>query len=71
MFDLFRKEKFAALQNESKKLEYKLRFEQNEAVEKAVEYFQNNEKGEFLLKVSRKLMGSKLTVSMIGYKNYE
>ena len=29
-----------------------------------------NEKGEFLLKVSRKLVGSKLTVSMIGYKNH-
>lgn len=48
LFDLFRKEKFAALQNENKKLEYTLRFEQNEAVEKAVAYFQNNEKGEFL-----------------------
>ena len=48
LFDLFRKEKFAALQNENKKLEYTLRFEQNEAVEKALEYFQNNEKGEFL-----------------------
>lgn len=48
LFDLFRKEKFAALQNESKKLDYTLRYEQNEAVEKAFEYFQNNEKGEFL-----------------------
>ena len=48
LFDLFRKEKFAALQNENKKLEYTLRYEQNEAVEKAIEYFQNNEKGEFL-----------------------
>lgn len=48
LFDLFRKEKFAALQNESKKLDYTLRYEQNEAVEKALEYFQNNEKGEFL-----------------------
>jgi len=48
LFDLFRKEKFAALQNENKKLEYTLRFEQNEAVEKAIEYFQSNEKGEFL-----------------------
>ncbi len=48
LFDLFRKEKFAALQNENKKLEYTLRYEQNEAVEKAVAYFQNNEKGEYL-----------------------
>jgi len=48
LFDLFRKEKFAALQNKNKKLEYTLRYEQNEAVEKAIEYFQNNEKGEFL-----------------------
>jgi len=48
LFDLFRKEKFAALQNENKKLEYTLRYEQNEAVEKAIEYFQNNEKGEYL-----------------------
>ena len=48
LFDLFRKEKFAALQNENKKLEYTLRYEQNEAVEKAIEYFQNNKKGEFL-----------------------
>lgn len=48
LFNLFRKEKFAALQNENKKLEYTLRYEQNEAVEKAIEYFQNNEKGEYL-----------------------
>lgn len=48
LFDLFRKEKFASLQNENKKLEYTLRFEQKEAVEKAIAYFQNNEKGEFL-----------------------
>lgn len=48
LFDLFRKEKFAALQNENKKIEYLLRFEQNEAVEKAIEFFQNNERGEYL-----------------------
>jgi len=48
LFDLFRKEKFTALQNNNKKLEYSLRFEQEEAVKKALEYFGNNEKGEFL-----------------------
>jgi hypothetical protein len=48
LFDLFRKERFKALQNDSKKKEYTLRFEQQEAVNKAIEYFQNNEKGEFL-----------------------
>jgi len=48
LFELFRKEKFAALQNENKKTEYKLRFEQEEAVKKAIEYFEKNEKGEFL-----------------------
>lgn len=48
LFDLFRKEGFSALQNESKKIEYKLRFEQDEAVKKALEYFKKNEKGEFL-----------------------
>ena len=48
MFDLFRKEGFAALQNANGKLDYTLRFEQEEAVKKAVDYFQNNDKGEFL-----------------------
>jgi superfamily II DNA or RNA helicase len=48
LFDLFRKEGFAALQNDNGKIDYKLREEQNEAVEKAIDYFQNNEKGEFL-----------------------
>jgi hypothetical protein len=44
-----RKEKFSSLQNNNnKKLEYSLRFEQEEAVKKALEYFGNNEKGEFL-----------------------
>lgn len=48
LFDLFRKEKFSALQNDNGKIDYALRFEQNEAVEKAIDYFQKNEKGEFL-----------------------
>jgi superfamily II DNA or RNA helicase len=48
LFDLFRKEKFSALQNDKGKIDYTLRFEQNEAVEKANDYFQKNEKGEFL-----------------------
>lgn len=48
LFDLFRKEKFTALQNDNGKIEYTLRFEQEEAVKKAIEYFDKNEKGEFL-----------------------
>ena len=48
LFDLFRKERFAALQTDNGKTEYTLRFEQEEAVEKALEYFEKNEKGEFL-----------------------
>jgi hypothetical protein len=48
LFDLFRSEGFAALQNANGKLEYTLRFEQDEAVKKALDYFQNNDKGEFL-----------------------
>lgn len=48
LFDLFRKEKFAALQNDNGKVEYNLRFEQEEAVKKALEYFEKTEKGEFL-----------------------
>ncbi len=48
LFDLFRKKGFAALQNSGKKIEYKLRFEQEEAVKKALEYFEKTEKGEFL-----------------------
>jgi superfamily II DNA or RNA helicase len=48
LFDLFRKENFAALQNVNGKLDYTLRFEQEEAVKKAIEYFEKNEKGEFL-----------------------
>ncbi len=48
LFDLFRKEKFKALQNKSNKKEYTLRFEQEDAVNKAIAYFEKNEKGEFL-----------------------
>lgn len=48
LFDLFRKENFAALQKNNGKKEYTLRFEQEEAVTKALEYFEKNEKGEFL-----------------------
>jgi hypothetical protein len=48
LFDLFRKEKFSALQNENGKVEYTLRYEQEEAVKKAINYFNENEKGEFL-----------------------
>lgn len=48
LFDLFRTKGFAALQNTGKKIEYKLRFEQEVAVKKALEYFNKNEKGEFL-----------------------
>lgn len=48
LFDLFRKERFAALQTDNGKVEYTLRFEQEEAVKKAIEYFENNKKGEFL-----------------------
>jgi superfamily II DNA or RNA helicase len=48
LFDLFRKEKFSALQNNNGKSEYTLRYEQEEAVKKALEYFEKNEKGEFL-----------------------
>jgi superfamily II DNA or RNA helicase len=48
LFDLFRKENFSALQNANGKLDYTLRFEQEEAVKKAIEYFERNEKGEFL-----------------------
>ncbi|MBM3435828.1 MAG: hypothetical protein FJY07_06390 [Bacteroidetes bacterium] len=48
LFDLFRKEKFSALQNDKGKIDYTLRFEQEEAVKKAIEYFEKNDKGEFL-----------------------
>lgn len=48
LFDLFRKEGFSALQNDKAKIDYTLRFEQEEAVNKAILYFQNTEKGEFL-----------------------
>ncbi|WP_426473535.1 Eco57I restriction-modification methylase domain-containing protein [Chryseobacterium balustinum] len=48
LFDLFRKEKFHALQNNNGKVQYTLRFEQNQAIIKAQEYFEKNENGEFL-----------------------
>ena len=48
LFDLFRKERFAALQAHNGKTEYTLRFEQEEAVKKALEYFDKNENGEIL-----------------------
>ena len=48
LFDLFRKEGFFALQTDEGKIEYVLRDEQKDAVQKALLYFQNNEKGEFL-----------------------
>lgn len=48
LFDVFRKEKFSSVQNKYGKHEYKLRIEQEEAVTKALEYFEKNEKGEFL-----------------------
>lgn len=48
LFDLFRKEGFAALQKDNGKIDYILRNEQEEAVIKALEYFQKNKKGEFL-----------------------
>ena len=48
LFDLFRNEKFAALQNDNGKIDYNLRFEQEEAIKKALEYFEKTENGEFL-----------------------
>jgi hypothetical protein len=48
LFDLFRKEKFSALQNDNGKIDYTLRFEQEEAVKKAFEYFEKTKNGEFL-----------------------
>jgi len=48
LFDLFRKEGFSALQNDEGKTDYTLRSEQEDAVKKALEYFQKNDKGEFL-----------------------
>lgn len=48
MFDAFREQGFAALQNGAQKVPYELRSEQNEAVEKAIGYFNSHEQGEFL-----------------------
>lgn len=48
LFDTFRQHGFAALQDGGKKIPYELRSEQQEAVEKAVEYFRAHDNGEFL-----------------------
>lgn len=48
LFDIFRDQGFAALQNSNKKIPYVLRTEQARAVEDAKKYFENHEKGEFL-----------------------
>lgn len=48
LFDLFCKENFLALQSNNGKTEYTLRFEQEEAVKKAIAYFEKNQRGEFL-----------------------
>lgn len=48
LFDTFRNYGFAALQTGGNKIPYELRDEQLKAVEKAIEYFQTHENGEFL-----------------------
>lgn len=48
LFDAFRKHGFAALQSRDGKLPYELRSEQQDAVNKAVNYFQTHKNGEFL-----------------------
>lgn len=48
LFKLFRKDGFSALQNGNGKTDYTLRFEQEEAVKKALNCFEQNGKGEFL-----------------------
>lgn len=48
LFDLFRNTGFAGIQNTGNKLEYKLRFEQEEAINKALSYFKDTTNGEFL-----------------------
>ena len=48
LFKLFRKNGFSALQNGNGKTDYTLRFEQEEAVKKALNCFEQNGKGEFL-----------------------
>jgi superfamily II DNA or RNA helicase len=49
LFNLFREKGFSALQADTaEKTDYVLRSEQEDAVVKAKEYFENNEKGEFL-----------------------
>jgi len=48
LFDTFREQGFAALQNSSNKLTYTLRTEQQQAVEQATVYFGKHENGEIL-----------------------
>lgn len=48
LFDTFRQHGFAALQASGNKLPYELRSEQQAAVEKAIDYFNTNENGQFL-----------------------
>ncbi len=48
LFDTFREQGFAALQNDNRKVPYLLRSEQRLAVDQAKKYFESHEKGEFL-----------------------
>jgi hypothetical protein len=48
LFDTFREQGFAALQNSNNKIPYTLRTEQQQAVDQAKNYFENHENGEFL-----------------------
>ncbi len=48
LFDLFKEERFAALQKSDNKIPYQLRFEQENAVNQAKFYFDTHKKGEFL-----------------------
>lgn len=48
LFDTFRQQGFAALQQTGEKIAYELRSEQEAAVNQAVDYFKSHENGEFL-----------------------
>lgn len=48
LFDTFRQQGFAALQQTGEKIPYELRSEQEAAVNQAVDYFKSHENGEFL-----------------------
>lgn len=48
LFDAFRQQGFAALQAGGRKIPYELRSEQFDAVDKAIQYFNAHENGEFL-----------------------